>query len=98
VDREAISTFEKPIQENAGFPRAEGQSVRFRHHEDQRHLAGISEALSRQRRSLRMRAVVFDGSTDYHERINDPSLGIDERTILVIRGSGPLGWPAPRKW
>jgi dihydroxyacid dehydratase/phosphogluconate dehydratase len=37
--------------------------------------------------------VVFDGSTDYHERINDPSLGIDENTILVIRGSGPLGWP-----
>jgi dihydroxy-acid dehydratase len=39
------------------------------------------------------RAVVFDGSTDYHDRIDDPSLGIDERTILVIRGSGPLGWP-----
>ena len=39
------------------------------------------------------RVVVFDGSTDYHDRINDPSLGIDERTILVIRGSGPLGWP-----
>jgi dihydroxy-acid dehydratase len=39
------------------------------------------------------RAVVFDGSTDYHDRINDPSLGIDERTILVIRGSGPVGWP-----
>ena len=39
------------------------------------------------------RAVVFEGSEDYHERINDPSLGIDERTILVIRGAGPLGWP-----
>src|SRR5690606_1085993 len=39
------------------------------------------------------RAVVFDGSTDYHDRIDDPSLGIDERTILVIRGSGPIGWP-----
>ena len=36
---------------------------------------------------------MFDGSTDYHERINDPALDIDERTILVIRGSGPLGWP-----
>jgi dihydroxyacid dehydratase/phosphogluconate dehydratase len=39
------------------------------------------------------RAIVFDGSDDYHERINDPSLGIDENCILVIRGSGPLGWP-----
>jgi dihydroxy-acid dehydratase len=37
--------------------------------------------------------VVFDGSEDYHARINDPSLNIDERTILVIRGAGPLGWP-----
>jgi dihydroxy-acid dehydratase len=36
---------------------------------------------------------VFDGSEDYHERINDPELGIDEKTILVIRGSGPIGWP-----
>jgi dihydroxy-acid dehydratase len=39
------------------------------------------------------RAVVFEGSEDYHARINDPALGIDERTILVIRGAGPIGWP-----
>jgi dihydroxyacid dehydratase/phosphogluconate dehydratase len=37
--------------------------------------------------------VVFDGSSDYHARINDPSLDIDENTILVIRGAGPVGWP-----
>jgi dihydroxy-acid dehydratase len=39
------------------------------------------------------RAIVFDGSDDYHHRINDPTLNIDERCILVIRGAGPLGWP-----
>ncbi len=39
------------------------------------------------------RAVVFDGSDDYHARINDPGLNIDEHSILVIRGAGPLGWP-----
>ncbi len=39
------------------------------------------------------RAIVFDGSDDYHHRINDPALGIDENCILVIRGSGPIGWP-----
>ena len=39
------------------------------------------------------RAIVFDGSDDYHHRINDPALGIDENCILVIRGAGPLGWP-----
>ncbi|HEY0624141.1 IlvD/Edd family dehydratase [Sphingomonas sp.] len=39
------------------------------------------------------RAIVFDGSDDYHHRINDPALAIDADCILVIRGSGPLGWP-----
>jgi dihydroxy-acid dehydratase len=39
------------------------------------------------------RAIVFDGSDDYHRRINDPALGIGEDCILVIRGSGVLGWP-----
>ena len=37
--------------------------------------------------------VVFDGPEDYHHRIDDPSLGIDENTILVIRGAGPIGYP-----
>jgi dihydroxy-acid dehydratase len=36
---------------------------------------------------------VFDGREDYHARIDDPDLAIDERTILVIRGAGPVGYP-----
>ncbi len=39
------------------------------------------------------RVVVFDGPEDYHRRIDDPSLGIDDRTLLVIRGAGPIGYP-----
>src|SRR4051812_6002282 len=39
------------------------------------------------------RAVVFEGPEDYHARIEDPALKIDERTILVIRGVGPIGYP-----
>src|SRR3546814_17753418 len=39
------------------------------------------------------RAIVFDGSDDYHHRINDPSLAIDDDCILVIRGAGVIGWP-----
>jgi xylonate dehydratase len=39
------------------------------------------------------RAIVFDGSGDYHDRINDSSLDIDENCILVIRGAGVIGWP-----
>lgn len=38
-------------------------------------------------------AFVFEGSEDYHKRINDPDLAIDDRSILVIRGAGPQGWP-----
>lgn len=42
---------------------------------------------------LEGRAIVFDGGDDYHHRINDPSLAIDEHCILVMRGAGPIGWP-----
>jgi dihydroxy-acid dehydratase len=39
------------------------------------------------------RAVVFDGPEDYHRRIEDPSLAIDDRTMLFMRGTGPLAYP-----
>ena len=39
------------------------------------------------------RAVVFDSPEDYHARIDDASLAIDERSLLVIRGCGTLGFP-----
>ncbi len=39
------------------------------------------------------RAVVFDGPEDYHRRIDDPALDVDETCILVMRGAGPLGYP-----
>ena len=39
------------------------------------------------------RAVVFEGPEDYHKRIEDPALKIDARTILFIRGVGPIGYP-----
>ncbi|MEM8554133.1 MAG: IlvD/Edd family dehydratase [Pseudomonadota bacterium] len=38
-------------------------------------------------------AVVFDGPEDFHARIDDPDLQIDENSILVMRGAGPLGYP-----
>jgi dihydroxy-acid dehydratase len=39
------------------------------------------------------RAIVFEGPEDYHERINNPALAIDENCILVVRGVGPVGYP-----
>jgi len=95
-DREVIFPFESPLKSQAGFLVLSGNlfdhaimktsviSDEFR----QRYLSrpgaeGVFAA----------RAIVFDGSDDYHHRINDPSLGIDENCILVMRGAGPIGWP-----
>ncbi len=39
------------------------------------------------------RAIVFDGPEDYHARIDDPALAIDEDCLLFMRGTGPIGYP-----
>ncbi|HEU4960517.1 MAG TPA: IlvD/Edd family dehydratase, partial [Sphingomonas sp.] len=95
-DERVIRPFERPLKEEAGFIVMTGNlfdqaimktsviSDDFR----ARYLCqpgreGVFEG----------RAVVFDGSDDYHHRINDPALNIDEHCILVIRGSGVIGWP-----
>jgi dihydroxy-acid dehydratase len=39
------------------------------------------------------RAIVFEGPDDYHDRIDDPDLEIDEDCILVMRNTGPIGYP-----
>tara|TARA_R110002020_G_scaffold203246_3_gene406735 strand:+ start:1036 stop:2835 length:1800 start_codon:yes stop_codon:yes gene_type:complete len=38
-------------------------------------------------------AIVFDGPEHYNRMIDDPSLAIDENSILVMRGAGPLCYP-----
>ena len=87
-------------QADEGQSRLQGaarQSVRFGDHEDQRDLRRIPPALScpirRIPNAFEGRAVVFDGPEDYHHRIDDPALGIDEHTILFMRGAGPIGYP-----
>ena len=42
---------------------------------------------------LEGKVIVFEGSEDYHDRVNDESLNMNENSILVIRGAGPIGWP-----
>ncbi|HSJ29160.1 MAG TPA: IlvD/Edd family dehydratase [Acidimicrobiia bacterium] len=39
------------------------------------------------------RAIVFEGPEDYHDRINDPALEIDDSCLLFIRNCGPIGYP-----
>ena len=41
----------------------------------------------------RGRAVVFDSIEDFHARIDDPDLEIDENSVMVLRGCGPKGYP-----
>ncbi|TFW30511.1 IlvD/Edd family dehydratase [Massilia horti] len=96
ADREMIRPFADPLKERAGFLVLKGNLFDFAIMKT----SVISEAFRARYLStpgsenrFECRVVVFDGSDDYHHRINDPSLGIDERTMLVIRGAGPLGWP-----
>jgi dihydroxy-acid dehydratase len=96
TDREVIRTFDTALLPDAGFLVLRGNlfdsaimktsviSPEFR----ARYLSdpeqpGVMEG----------RAVVFDGPEDYHARIDDPALEIDETCLLVIRGVGPLGYP-----
>jgi dihydroxy-acid dehydratase len=96
TDREVIFPYSAPLKEAAGFLVLRGNLFDFAIMKTSvigdefraRYLCrpgseGVFEA----------RAIVFDGSDDYHHRINDPELDIDENCILVIRGSGVLGWP-----
>ncbi len=96
TDREVIRPFDQPLKERAGFLVLKGNLFDFAIMKT----SVISEEfraryLSEPGREgvFEGRAIVFDGSEDYHRRINDPALDIDERCILVIRGAGPLGWP-----
>ncbi len=95
-DREVITPYDQPLRDRAGFLVLKGNLFDFAIMKTSVISEGFRERyLSRPGHEgvFEAKAVVFDGSDDYHHRINDPSLNIDENTILVIRGSGPLGWP-----
>ena len=96
LDKDVIRTCDDPILENAGFIILKGNiceaavmktsviSENFR-----------TQYLSRPGNNnvFEVRAIVFEGPEDYHERINNPGLNIDVDCILVIRGCGPVGYP-----
>jgi dihydroxy-acid dehydratase len=96
VDEEVIRRYANPLVEHAGFLNLKGNlfdsalmktsviATDFR----QRFLSDPEDP-----NAFEGKVAVFDGSEDYHARIDDPALGIDERTILVMRGAGPVGHP-----
>ena len=95
-DDKVILPFAAPLKERAGFVVLSGNlfesaimklsviSPEFR----QRYLAD-----PRDPEAFEARAIVFDGPEDYHRRIDDPAMAIDEHCILIMRGVGPVGYP-----
>ncbi len=95
-DRRVIRPYDDPLMQEAGFVVLGGNlfdaaimktsviSPQFR----KRYLSTPG-----QENVFEGRAVVFEGPEDYHERINDPALQIDDTCLLFIRGCGPIGYP-----
>ena len=95
-DREVIREFAQPLVADAGFIVLTGNlfdsaimktsviSDDFR----ERYLSDPEHP-----EMFQGRAIVFDGPEDYHARIEDPSLDIDDSCLLFIRGAGPVGYP-----
>jgi dihydroxy-acid dehydratase len=95
-DADVIRPYEDPLKHRAGFIVLSGNffdSAIMK-------MSVVGEAFRKTylsepgaENSFEARAIVFEGPEDYHARINDPSLEIDERCILVIRGAGTVGYP-----
>ncbi len=96
TDPDVITPFEHPLAVDAGFLVLRGNlfdsavmktSVISKEFRD-RYLSDPKSP-----NAFEGRAIVFDGPEDYHHRIDDPALNIDEHCMLFIRGTGPIGYP-----
>jgi dihydroxy-acid dehydratase len=95
-NRDVIKDYDAPIMKQAGFKMLKGNlfdsaimktSVISKEFRD-RYLSNPKDP-----NAFEAKAIVFDGPEDYHKNIDNPALGIDENTILFMRGTGPLGYP-----
>jgi L-arabonate dehydrase len=85
-NREVIASIDKPFQENAGIAVLKGNLCKD---------GAIIKpsAASKELMKHRGRAVVFETMEDYHQRIDDPNLDIDESCVIVLKNVGPVGYP-----
>ncbi|HET8726159.1 MAG TPA: IlvD/Edd family dehydratase [Alphaproteobacteria bacterium] len=95
-DRDVIRPYDRPLMVNAGFIVLSGNLFDAAVMK----VSVISESfraryLSTPGKEGRFegRAIVFEGPEDYHARLNDPELDIDENCVLFIRNCGPVGYP-----
>jgi len=93
---EVIRPYDRPLKATAGFKFLRGNlfdSAIMKTSVISEEFRGRYLSNPKDPNAFEGRAVVFDGPEDYHRRIDDPSLGIDEHTILFMRGVGPIGYP-----
>jgi L-arabonate dehydrase len=85
-NREVIRPFQQPFKEAAGIAVVRGNLAE--------HGAVIKpSAASPHLLRHRGRAVVFENIEDFHARIDDESLEIDEHCVMVLKNCGPRGYP-----
>jgi dihydroxy-acid dehydratase len=85
-NREVIAAIDNPLQEEAGIAVLKGNLCE--------HGAIIKpSAASKTLMKHRGPAVVFESKEDYDTRIDDPALDIDENSVIVLKGVGPVGYP-----
>ena len=95
-DQDVITPVKKPLRENSGFLVLSGNlfdSALMKTSVISKDFKTRFLSKSGEENVLKAKAVVFEGPEDYHDRLNDPELQIDEKTILFIRGVGCIGYP-----
>ena len=96
ADHDVIRPFDDPLKEDAGFVVLKGNlfdaAIMKTSVIDETFRRRYLERPGKEN-VVEGRAIVFEGPEDYHRRINDPSLEVDENCFLVIRGCGPVGYP-----
>src|SRR4029079_6591778 len=85
-NREVITTFDSPVQKEAGIVVLRGNLC-------ERGAIVKPSAATPELLHHRGRAVVFESIEDYHHRIDDDNLDIDENCVLVLKYVGPRGYP-----
>lgn len=93
-DRRTIKKFAEPLVNEAGFLHMTGNLFDSAIMKTSVITKGFREAFledPKDPNAFEAKAIVFDGPEDYHARIE--TADVDERTILVMRGAGPLGYP-----
>ena len=96
VDRTVIKTFSEKLADNAGFLVMKGNffsSAIMKTSVISKEFTKRYLSNPKHPNMFYVKAVVFEGPEDYHKRINNKNLKIDENSILIIRGCGPVGYP-----